>query len=97
IYIFDTGFLAASPDGIVSSVGEVNGGINEIKCPYTCRNLSVVEECSKIKPFHWEVVNGQVKLKRNHWYYCQVQGTMGIVCVERCDFVIWTTKGMTIE
>ena len=97
IYISDTGFLAASPDGIVSSVGEIDYGIIEIKCPYTCRNMSVVEACSKIKPFYCELENGQVKLKRNHQYYYQVQGTMGIVGVEWCDFVIWTTKGMTIE
>lgn len=33
----------------------------------------------------------------NHQYYYQVQGDMGIVGVEWCDFIIWTTKDMTIE
>ena len=97
IYISDTGFLAASPDGVVSSAGGVACGIIEIKCPYACRNMSVIEACSKIKPFYCEIENGDIKLKKNHQYYYQVQGAMGIVGVEWCDFIIWTTKGMTIE
>ena len=59
--------------------------------------MSVIEACSKIKPFYCEIENGDIKLKRNHQYYYQVQGAMGIVGVEWCDFIIWTTKGMTIE
>ncbi len=43
IYVLSKhGFLAASPDGIVMS-SEVTTGVIEIKCPYVCRNVTVVE------------------------------------------------------
>lgn len=99
IYIYeDNGFLAASPDGILLMAdSEVSCGIIEIKCPYTARNMTVQEACSNSKPFYCETVDGAIKLKKNHQYYYQVQGAMGIVGVEWCDFIIWTTKDMTVE
>uniref|UniRef100_A0A1X7TUD6 YqaJ viral recombinase domain-containing protein n=1 Tax=Amphimedon queenslandica TaxID=400682 RepID=A0A1X7TUD6_AMPQE len=71
--------------GAITTKGDCR--IVEIKCLYTCRNMSVVEAFSKIKPFYCEVLYGQK----------QFQGTMEIVGIEWCDFVIWTTKDMTIE
>ena len=98
IYISEHGFLAASPDGIVTMAESgVRCGLIEIKCPYSCRNMTVHEACSKVKSFCYENVNGNVKLKHNHQYYYQVQGAMAIVGVEWCDFIIWTVNDMTVE
>ena len=36
-------------------------------------------------------------LKRNHKYYFQVQGQMGITGAKWCDFVTYTFKGMVIQ
>ena len=48
IFIADCGFLATSPDGVVSNaVGDVCGAI-EIKCPYSCRDMTVRDGCSKL-------------------------------------------------
>ena len=37
------------------------------------------------------------QLKRNHSYYCQVQGQMAITGRTWCDFVVYTTKGIAVE
>ena len=67
IYILKhDGFLAASPDGIVTSD---NGGTIEIKCPYSCRSLSVRDSCRSLKSFPCEIVDDQIRLKTNHSYY----------------------------
>ena len=43
----EDGFLAASPDGILHN-NENKCGMLEIKCPYSCRNLTVLEACKSI-------------------------------------------------
>ena len=99
IFISQQGFLAASPDGIVTSVNnskEGYCGVIEIKCPYSCRFLSVREACSR-KGFFCELVNDEIHLRRNHHYFYQIQGSMAVVGVEWCDFIVWTTKDLTIE
>ena len=95
IYISKHGFLAASPDGVITDNG-VNCGIIEIKCPYSCRNMTVHEACSKTK-FYCQLINNEVKLNHNHAYYYQIQGTMALVGVEWCDFIVWTINDMTVE
>jgi len=37
------------------------------------------------------------KLKQNHAYYAQVQGQMGCTKAQRCDFAVYTKKGMSVE
>ena len=34
---------------------------------------------------------------RGHKYYSQVQGLMGVTGARWCDFVVYTSKGMSIE
>ena len=47
IYISNHGFIAASPDGIFSLVGEPKPcGVIEIKCLYSSRNVTVREACT---------------------------------------------------
>ena len=37
------------------------------------------------------------KLKKNHEYYDQVQGQMGLTGTKWCDFVVYTKVGMNVE
>ena len=36
-------------------------------------------------------------MKRTHKYYAQVQGIMGVTGARWCDFVVYTSKGMSTE
>ncbi len=41
--------------------------------------------------------SNQPKLKRNHDYYYQILGQLGISGGEYCDFVVWTLIDVYIE
>ena len=97
ILISNDGFLAASPDGTVSTANGERSGLIEIKCPYSCRNMSVRDACTKMKSFYCQLVNDQIRLKKSHHYYYQVQGAMAMADVKWCDFIVWTTNDMNIE
>jgi len=40
---------------------------------------------------------GSLQLSRDHDYYYQVQGQLGVCKPNYCDFVCWTTKGIHVE
>lgn len=78
-------FLGSTPDGIVSC-GCCGSGILEIKCPFsvygqtpTPKNLSYLTN-----------EDDQVKLRKSHQYYTQVQMQMGVTGSKWCDFFIYT-------
>lgn len=102
IFISSCGFLAASPDGVVCSTtdNQLIEGVIEIKCLYSCRNRTVRDGCTQLKPFYCSLIpdgSGLVNLKRNHNYYYQVQGVMAITGAKWCDFIVWTPKECVIE
>ena len=75
-------------------------GLAEIKCPFSVCNLTPAEACSKPNFFCTLKVNGathQLELKRNHPYYAQVQGQMGVTQRKWCDFIVYTEKGLSIQ
>ena len=95
-------FLGASPDAYVYDPSSVQQfGLIEIKCPYKYREFSP-EDASKQTDFccttqtHSDGTTTP-KLKQNHTYYCQVQGQLAITERKWCDFVIYTTKGVSVE
>ena len=98
----DHPFLGASPDAYVHDPhSNDNYGLAEIKCPFKYRNCSP-NDAAKESDFCCELVttpNGQsvLELKRSHPYYAQVQGQMAITSRKWCDFVIYTTKGISIK
>ena len=98
LYISYQGFLAASPDGIVCAKDGSPAGILEIKCPYSQRNVSIIDACKK-RNFFCELNEGdkRIHLKKNHNYYYQVQGQMAILNLPWCDFVVWTLKDIHVE
>ncbi|XP_054257775.1 uncharacterized protein LOC128982793 [Macrosteles quadrilineatus] len=87
-------FLAASPDGVV---GEED--IVEVKCPKSAELLTIPEAVKQIKSFCLAPCksSNDIKLKRNHNYYYQVQGQLHISNKRRCYFVVWTKKDIHIE
>ena len=69
-------WLSTSPHRkVLDSVFEP--GIVEIKCPYTFRNLKPEEACRYPK-FFCCLVDGKPTLKKDHNYYFQIQGRLGI-------------------
>ncbi|KAH7979327.1 hypothetical protein HPB49_009068 [Dermacentor silvarum] len=80
-------FVAASPDRIVKDGSDV--GLLEVKCPASKAGQAVLDACMD-KTFCAEVVDGEVRLKRTHTYFYQVQGQLGVTQKPWCDFVIWT-------
>ena len=95
-------FLGTSSDGGVydPSSHPHPFGFLEIKCPFKHRDHNPVDACSD-KGLCCELENtsgeDKVVLKRNHVYYCQVQGQMAIGDRPWCDFVIHTKTGLSIE
>ena len=75
-------------------------GLAEFKCPFSVCNLTPAEACSKPNFFCTLKVNGatpQLELKRNHPYYAQVKGQMGVTQRKWCDFIVYTEKGLSIQ
>lgn len=94
-------FLGASPDAYVNDPTSVDQyGLAEIKCPYKYRDLSPEDAAMNLDFFCSLCVEGGVKvlhLKRTHDYYSQIQGQLAIVDRKWCDFIVYTTKGISVE
>ena len=46
----------------------------------------------------WKKISStSCRLKRNHAYFTQVQGQMGVTGCEWCDFIVYTSKGLYVE
>ena len=95
LYVSVSGFLAASPDGIVCSRDGTPVGVLEIKCPYTQKNSTVSKACLKSSFFCEK--SSEIHLIEWHDYYYQVQGQMAILNLPWCDFVVWTLCDMHTE
>lgn len=81
-------YLAASPDRI--SVADKS--ILEIKCPYTCEKLLIVDLEKKICYVHYLFINDkdEVELKTSHQYYTQIQVAMYVTGLEKCHFFVYS-------
>lgn len=96
LMVHSCGFLACSPDGIIyEGSGE---GLLEIKCPFTARDMDIETACLMLPHFCSSLSpEGIPSLKRNHDYFFQIQGSMGLLGLKFCDFVLWTTKDVSVE
>ena len=95
-------FLGATPDGTVYDPTDPEHpfGFLEVKCPYSHKDRTPAEACA-MPGFCCQLdsqTDGseQVKLRRNHPYYAQVQGQMAVGDRQWCDFVIYT-KTISVE
>lgn len=68
----------------------------EVKCPSSKFGVSPAEACSDSN-FYLEIKDGIPKLKKDHVYYDQVQGQMALTGAKWCDFVVYTSRGLSIE
>lgn len=44
-----------------------------------------------------EKKDGKPSLKRGHVHYDQVQGLMGLTGAQWCDFIVYMSKGLSVE
>ena len=94
----DHPFFGASPDAVVYDPdNEDPFGLAEVKCPYSVRLITPAEACSH-KDFCSTLETSstgqhQLKLKRKHKYYSQVQGQMSISKRKWCDLSYSLPKG----
>ena len=93
------GWLGCSPDDWVvdPDVIENSNGIAEYKCPYTARDLTPQEACTRIPAFFCSLQDQNITLSRKHNYYFQVQGALAVTQRKWCDFIVWTPMGLSIE
>lgn len=90
--------LGASPDAKVIDFGcSICFGLAEVKCPHTKFHVTPLEACSDPNFFMEKISDTQCRLKRDHAYYGQVQGQMGVTGAKWCDFIVYTSKGIYIE
>eukprot|EP00118_Oscarella_pearsei_P014819 m.129683 g.129683 ORF g.129683 m.129683 type:complete len:566 (+) comp37985_c0_seq1:73-1770(+) len=90
-------WLGASPDRIVIDEAEPSpSGLVEVKCPFTGREMTVSEFASKCS-FLIVTTDGNICLKRQHAYYYQVLGQMGVAERKWCDFTVWTKNDIHVE
>lgn len=86
----DHPYLGASPDGLVE------GGIVEIKCPASAKDMTPDEAIKKRKCTLWEISkDGEIgNIVKKHNFYYQVQGQLHVTKRDHCIFALWTPKGL---
>lgn len=85
----DAPWLGSSPDGIIFDPSvRPHFGLLEVKCP----NVPSYVDCPYLK-----IQNGELKLKRSHAYYWQVQGQILLTGCSWCDFVICAQEDILVE
>lgn len=73
-------------------------GVLEIKCPFSAKDLTVADAVSTITGFCLEMdQNGNLRLKRDHAYFYQIQMQMFVTGKSYCDFILWTEKDSFVE
>lgn len=91
-------YLRASPDAIVSCVCHQYHWLLEIKCPWSVRNIDPADAVDSGATKYVRKTDGVYSLIPGAacGYYEQVQGTMAVCGLSRCDFVIWTMRGVLV-
>ena len=95
-FVHDSGFLGATPDGLVLDNDGKPVRLIEIKCPYSQKDNMILSACST-SSFFCTCICNKPALKKKHNYYYQVQGQMAVTGIHQCDFVVWTQSDMTTE
>lgn len=65
----------------------------EVKCPYSIHeaNTSIKLAVEKKKYTSLEIHEKNMRLKRNHDYFFQIQGQLNITGRSRCHFLVYVT------
>ena len=90
--------LGATPDTKLLDYGcSICFGLGEVKYPHTKFHVTPLEACSDSNFFMEKISDTKCRLKRNHPFYTQVQGQMGVSGAKWCDFIVYTRKGIYVE
>lgn len=92
--------LGCSPDGLVYDKNGNIVSLIEIKCPIKIRdtspwNINNIKNCDKM--CYTVIGINSIRLKRNHEYYFQIQLSLAVMELESCDFIVWSSHGITFE
>ena len=95
----DHPWLACSPDDRVFDSSETApNGLVEYKNPYSVRNMTLYEACSKSSSFFLkQMEDGSLSLKPTHDYYYQVHCQMFVDRKTWCDLVVQTNIDLFIQ
>ncbi len=74
----DASFIGATPDGIFSCKCHNLNSLIEVKCPYTLRSKSFIDENDE--------------LRKNHKCYAQIQLQLHVLDVDICHLVVWAPE-----
>jgi hypothetical protein len=83
--------LGCIPDGLVS-----DNILVEVKCPYKHRSSTILEAATNDFQFCLQLANTELKLKKTHGYYAQVQGSLYITKRTLCHFIIWLENDFVV-
>ena len=79
-------YIGGSADGEVQCLCCKNM-ILEVKCPFSIKDHSV-----KTHGHQLAYLNDKLELRKNHYYYYQIQTYLGIYGYDKAYFCIWTKK-----
>ena len=85
-------WLAASPDRIVidPSKKEKRQGCLEVKCPFSCKEKTILEATRNVSALCLIEQDRGLCLSESHAYYYQIQTEMRVTNSKWCDFVVWS-------
>lgn len=94
----DKPYLGASLDRVITMIDTGKKWGMEIKSPFSKAGMTVDEACKAKSFFLEKLANGSVQLKRNHNYFCQVQGQLycSMIPVEGIIFVVYFGENMPL-
>jgi len=95
----DYPFLRASPDGIVTCSCHGESWLIEAKCPWNARNMDPLDAVTSGTIKYMDFNNDELSLipGEGRGYYEQVQGTMAVTGMTRCDVILWTLCGILVK
>ncbi|XP_063412943.1 uncharacterized protein LOC134695595 [Mytilus trossulus] len=88
-------FLGASPDGVVKCKC-CGTRLVEIKCTFKYADKTPME-VANLQTYHVQNINGEIKLKPSSPWYYQIQTQLGVCGRDICDFVLFTSKAISVE
>ncbi|CAG2220106.1 unnamed protein product [Mytilus edulis] len=88
-------FLGASPDGVVKCKC-CGTRLVEIKCTFKYADKTPME-VANLQTYHVQNINGEIKLKTSSPWYYQIQTQLGVCGRDICDFVLFTSKAISVE
>lgn len=90
-------WLGGSPDGLVYDRDLGKEGLLEVKCPTRGKGVSCQQVFSQKNFYMVKEKDGSFTLDKKTEYYHQIQGCLNILCLDFCDFAVFTDQDMYIQ